>query len=80
MSVQAIKAGNGKRARKATEILAPYSGDLATGSGQDVASYILSQPGKDRKYGTGDGKRIRLVSARYAHATHTVALFPRGVS
>ena len=49
ITVGTIKVGKGKRAKKETEIVVHYSGAVDAGSAQNVASYVLTQPGRDKK-------------------------------
>ena len=78
ITVETIRVRKGRRARKETEILVHYSGPLDAGSVQEVSSDILTQPGRDRRIGTGDDRPLRVLSARYDPATDTIALLPMG--
>jgi hypothetical protein len=59
-------------------IVVSYSAPVDPSSAQNVASYVLIQPGKDEKYGSKDDRRVKIVSATYDSRTSSVALLPKG--
>jgi hypothetical protein len=78
ITVGKVKARNGKKTKNQTRIVVHYSGAVDARSAQNVANYILTQPGKDKKYGTKDDKKVKIASAQYDPATRTIALVPKG--
>ena len=77
LRVATVKNGTGRRARNVTGIVLQFSGALNPAQAQNLAAYQLVTPGRDKKFGTRDDKRVALASARYDGSTHTVTLIPK---
>ena len=54
-----------------------YSDAIAS---QSPTSYILTQPGRDKKYGTKDDKVVAITSALYDPGSRSASLMPKGGS
>jgi hypothetical protein len=78
ITLATIKVGTGRKAKKQTELLVHYTGAVDAGSAQNLGNYVLTEPGRDKRYGTRDDKSVRITSARYDPATHSAALLPKG--
>ena len=77
LRVATVKNGTGRRARNVTGIVLQFSDALNPAQAQNLAAYQLVTPGRDKKFGTRDDKRVALASARYDGSTHTVTLIPK---
>ena len=54
-----------------------FSEDLNAATAEDLANYVLTLPGRDNRFGTGDDGIDDIRTARYDAATRTVTLTPR---
>jgi hypothetical protein len=75
-SVQLQKVATGKH-KTSTVIVVALSGAVNPATAQSLANYSLVAPGRDRKFGSRDDKFMRLASATYNPAAHTVTILPR---
>ena len=65
--------------RKSAKVLVvTYSGALNAGDAQDLAAYHLVTPGKNKQFATKGAKTVKLTSATYDPAAHTVTLTTKG--
>jgi hypothetical protein len=60
-------------------IILTFSDALDPAAAQVPTAYWLALPGRDHRFGTRDDRRIRIRTASYHGATHTVTLRPRSV-
>jgi hypothetical protein len=58
-------------------ILVTFSDAVDPASAQDASAYWIVLPGRDRRFGTRDDRRVRIRAASYDAASHTVNLTPR---
>jgi hypothetical protein len=77
LRVATVKIGTGPMARNVTGIVLQFSDALNPAQARNLAAYQLVTPGRDKKFGTRDDKRVALASARYDGSTHTVTLIPK---
>jgi Bacterial Ig-like domain/Calx-beta domain len=63
--------------KKVTEIIVTFSGAVNSAEAHSASFYRLATPGKKGSYTAKNAKVLRLKSATYADATHTVVLVPK---
>lgn len=74
-----ILGARSTRNRKgAVRVTLTLDGTIDAAKAADKATFTLTDPGKDGKIGTRDDRAVRIASAKYDAASHTVTLTPRG--
>ena len=58
LEIATVKIGTGKKAKKVTGLVLQFSGDLNPAQAKSLAPYQLTMPGKDKKFGTKDDKKV----------------------
>ena len=58
-------------------LIVTFSDTLDQAAARNLAAYWLVLPGRDRRFGTRDDRRIRIRAASYNAAAHTVTLTPK---
>ena len=70
-----------KAARKGSirRILVNFSDAVDPASAQDASAYWIVLPGRDRRFGNRDDRRVRIRAASYNSTADTVTLTPKGL-
>ncbi|MFO0892309.1 MAG: DUF11 domain-containing protein, partial [Isosphaeraceae bacterium] len=76
-SLQIVSQSRQGSGRQPTNVILNFNQPLDATSASDLSHYVIIDPGRDKKLGTRDDRRLRLVSASYDTVQRTISLRPR---
>ena len=60
------------------QVVLTLGGTVDASSAGSSSQYMLTDPGRDKKFGTRDDRALRVLSASYNGTGKTVTLIPKG--